>query len=249
MRQNRVLLFLGAVITIGGSLTLLLSNTILYNWLIVGFGIRVFGHIKTIGICIVAGGMLIMLLACIPLLRTWLQARHTQSQQSEQERKRERIVAAYAEDNGNPRLARQRLELFQTDFPSFGEITNCNLDYLAMLDVLRTKQELLIKSNDAKYINDTIEVFNGVERSICQNIQSIINLCTVAQNPQALETAKVDEYLDNSRKMLDDTVELLKLSGDYVNQYNRGKNETCEDLLKARLTVMSRALEERGVIK
>lgn len=246
-KRNRVLPLLGLAVAAIGTMILLLTNTVLRRWLIIGFSIRVFNRVSLISKVMILIGLAIPTISSIPLILAYISQRLKQSQQTTQQREQDEIVSAYAKDSDDPKLARRRLEIFQGNFPDFGDYAMLCLEYLNRLDDLRARQKLLIMSNDASYIDDTMAIFNGVEHRICNNIQSILNLCIVAETPEDLEAEKIRQLTDDIENRLSDTTRLLKLSADWVNQRNKQKNQTIGDALKAQIEVMNKILESGGI--
>lgn len=108
------------------------------------------------------------------------------------------------------------------------------------MDTLQRKQNVLIQTNDAVYLKQTVEVLNGVERRICRNLRSIINMWITVDRYEQLDQADVKALLDDNESKLSDAMQLLDVSRKWVNSYNENTDgdevqlwiKTIEDSLK-----------------
>lgn len=211
---------LGSLMVIGGILVLILSNGLFRDWIIIGYGVRALGPVHGMGIAIIAIGCVLMAIGGIPMLKTRRRQQQQQRRAKLSAQTRSRVLTDYAQDSENPEFTRKRLEQLSAETPQLeGLVTKC-LKQMEMMDKLQAKQDALIEANDARYLKDTVMVLNNVERRLCRNFRSVINLCIAAESVERLDATKIERKLDDNRKKLDDAKELLKASADWINQYD-----------------------------
>lgn len=216
MRRTNKVLIANIVICAAGVLALILFSTLLKDWIIIGYGVRAFGMARRVSSCVAGfgiGGSLAQ------GLRLFMANKKQRARQAEK-RNRSRVLADYAKDSTNPDLTRRRLQQLQDEIPALEDLVMQCLEQMDAMDALREKQNALIEANDARYLKDTINVLDNVERRICQNFRNVINLCIAADSAESLDEKKVNKYLKDNRKKLSNTKELLKASADWINQYN-----------------------------
>lgn len=223
-RQHVTMVVVGAILAACGVLALALSSTVMKDWIIIGYGIRVLSKVRLVGICLVALGAMFMIICAIPLIKATRRQKQQLDQRRQSAQSRSQVLANYAHDSTNPDFTRKRLEQLQDEMPELEDLVMQCLEQLDTMDVLQEKQNALIEANDARYLKDTVSVLDNVERRICQNFRNVINLCIAADAIESLDTEKVNKYLRDNRKKLSNTKELLKASADWINQYNAGED-------------------------
>lgn len=206
-----------------GLLIVLLSSTLLRDWLIISFGIRTQVFIRNIGFAIIGGTTIGCIIKTIPRLYTKLTQEHAQRQQHE-------AKLQYAKNITNPTLIRQRLTTLLVDRAQL--VKDDGHDYLILpikdrceaqldqIDSLQDRQTHLIQTNDAVYLQDTIEAFDAVEDYLCRNIVNIINLCFAPK----IDYDQIERYLADNQKKLNDSEQLFSASIDWINRYNAQEN-------------------------
>lgn len=222
----------------------ILSHTVLKDWLIISFGVRVFrvisiGELVAIAICAI-----ITTINGVPLAIMKALQKHEQEQELAQQRQQSQILADYAEDSTNPDFARKRLFYLQTEMPEAKDLVKRCLEQMDAMDGLQAKQEYLITANDARYLQDTVQVLNNVERRLCQNFQNIVNLCIATDKFERLDMKDIEKYLRNNQKRLDDVSELLTASAKRINQYNAGGDQKAWDEVRSWIETIRSSLEE-----
>lgn len=216
MDQKKYRLFflrIGLVVAIVGALLLTLSGTLFKNWIIISFGVRAYGKVLMVEASLGGSGAFFALGCCIPIIGAKIQQeRHS------------RILTQSADDVSTPDFVKARLNQLEKELPWSREIVRQCQDQMFEMDAMQERQEALIAANSATYLQRTVDVFNNVERRICRNFQSIINLYIVAGNIGGLEIDKVCRILNDNRDKLDAADQLLRLSVDWINQYNTDKS-------------------------
>lgn len=234
----------GLVILCTSALISILSNTLLKDWLIIGFGVRTFRLIRIGEFGIMALCAIIVGINGIPLMIDVLLRKHKQEQELVQKRQRSQILADYTEDSTNPDFTRKRLLYLREEMPGTEDLVERCLEQMDNMDRLQAKQEFLIRANDARYLQDTVAVLDNVERRICRNFQNIVNLCIAADRIERLDMKEIEKYLKNNQKKLDDTSELLTASAKRINQYNAGDDQKVWDEVRSWIETIRSSLEE-----
>lgn len=215
---------ISVIMAICGLLIVVLSNTLLKDWIIIGYGVRALSKVQIAGSFLCILNLVFMIICNIPMLRA---ARKRQAQMEQKMRSaedRSQVLSNYAKDSTNPDFTRKRLEQLREEVPELDDLVMQCLDQMDTMDLLQEKQNALIEANDARYLRDTMSVLDNVERRICRNFRNVINLCIAAESAESLDEKKVNKYLKDNRKKLSDTKELLKASADWINQYNAGED-------------------------
>lgn len=231
-RLRKKILRVGIIATVLSALVLILSGTLLKNWIIIGFGVRFYSGILIVEATIVGFAAVFTLGCSVPLLKEKLHKK-----QSSQ------ILTRYAEDSENPELAKARLTQLVKELPWTQEIVQQCQEQMRTMDTLQARQETLIKANDAVYLKDTVEVLNNVERRLCRNFQSIINLCIVASSNGGSSAGKINKLLVDNQDKLKNAAELLRVSADWINQYN-ADSDTDRSEVERWIAVIQTSLRE-----
>lgn len=221
-----------------------LSHTLFKDWLIISFGVKTFqlisaGGTGAIVICAIAVGV-----NGIPLIIAKALHKREQEQELAQKRQQSQVLADYTEDSTNPDFTRKRLQQLWEEMPGTEDLVERCLEQMDRMDRLQSKQEFLIKANDARYLQDTVTVLDNVERRICRNFQNVVNLCIAADGVEQLDWNEVEKYLEDNQKKLNDTTELLKASAKRINQYNADGDKSAWDEVKSWIAVIRNSLEE-----
>lgn len=212
----------GVVLAGFGLLALLLSNTLAKNWLIICLGIRVFRTVLMAEIAIVGVGVIILIISAIPFLKNQMVYQRERKQAQARQQQKAQFWEHYAENDGDPELIRKRLNQLWREMPALDALIRRCLNQMDQMDDLQARQEVLIKSNGALYLKDTVEVLNNVERRICRNLRSIINFCIVEDDPTQIAAPRIEKILADNELKLSDSKELLKVSAEWINQYDSG---------------------------
>ena len=241
----QVWLFLcGVGVTVLGILLMLLSGTLFRNWIIIEFGIRSLSLAYIICAGIMFSGLSFSIVRCIPLIKARNLQKREQEQAIAQRRQRSQIITNYNEDSANPEFTRKRLEQLRDDTPQLALLIEKCLSQMDVMDILQEKQSLLIETNDALYLKDTVAVFDKVERRICQNFRNIINLCIATDDADNFDLQKVNKCLDDNERKLSNTKRLLKASAEWINQYNTDGDESDRSEVENWINVIRDSLKE-----
>lgn len=203
-----------------GALVLILSNSLLKDWIIIGYGVRALGSVRTVGIGIIVVGAILVVVRSVPIIRTLRHHKEQQQRAVTSARDKTRVLNDYAQDSENPEFTRKRLAQLREETPGFERLVLKCLMQMDDMDTIQDKQNALIEANDARYLKDTVAVLDNVERRLCRNFRSVINLCIAAGSVDYLDNEKVERKLEDNQKKLDDAKELLKASVDWINQYD-----------------------------
>ena len=137
------------------------------------------------------------------------------------------IAEQYRLDAGNPVNTRKRLEQIKESTPGAANLMDRCLSQLDRMDELQKRQQMLLESNDAAYLKDTVNTLEQVEHEICLNYRGIVNQCIVS-GPTADESKfdmdKIERSLSKNQELLDQSKELLKVSADWIDSYNEQEN-------------------------
>lgn len=197
-----------------------LMNTVLKDWVVIGFGIRVFGILRNVGFVVLALGLLVALIGAIPFYRELASERYAQQRATAAHRQQSQILSDYAKDSTNPELTRKRLRQLQQEMPSIDQLVERCLAQMDRMDKMQARQNVLIETNDAQYLRKTVEVFDKVERRLCQNFRNVINLCIATDLLDDEDERKINRHLADNDTKLNNAQELLDASVDWINQYN-----------------------------
>lgn len=219
-KRRLIAMKISLVFAVSGFLILTLSSTILKDWIIIGYGVRFLGKVQLVGQCLSFMSSACVIIYGIPVIKAAREQKKELEQKMRSVQNRSRVLADYAKDSTNPDLTRRRLQQLQDEIPALEDLVMQCLEQMDAMDALQEKQNALIEANDARYLKDTINVLDNVERRICQNFRNVINLCIAADSAESLDEKKVNKYLKDNRKKLSNTKELLKASADWINQYN-----------------------------
>lgn len=215
----------GLTIFVIGMIALLLSKTVLKDWIIICFGVRALKVICNAESALLGGGLSYAILQHAPVIRSLIAERRQRQEEKSRKQQQSQMMVDYMEDSDNPELTRKRLEQLRSEMPELTMLIEQCIQQMDKMDALQEKQSLLIATNDARYLRKTIEVFNNVEGRICRNFRNVINLCIAADGAADIDMKKVDRFLDDNEKKLEDTRRLLKASADWINQYEADERE------------------------
>lgn len=233
MKGPKILLRLGMFVALIGFMGFALSSWIMKDWLIIGYGIRAQLGIRRItsllliigGACICGSGFL--------RLRAMRRERKTAELQAQEmlqreEAEKEAIRRENSLDSMPIRLQMQRL---QNQMPLLANLFDTCFRQLDRFSSLQKKQQALIASNDASYLEETVGVFDNVERRICKNFRNIMNLCIASGDTMGDPSMyDIDQYLDDNDQRLDEVYELVKASAEWINQYNNGTDNNYSEV-------------------
>lgn len=220
-KKTQVWLFLsGLGVICISTIALLVSCTVLKNWIIISFGVRTLSTVY-VGELIVLGLSFGFTIArSIPFIKISASRKREKERQLAQSKQRSQVLTNYNEDSENPEFTRKRLHFLQNEMPGLDNLVERCLGQMDRMDGLQARQEVLIETNDALYLKDTVAVFDNVERRICRNFRNVINLCIAADSSDALDMGKIEQILSDNDKKLSDTKALLQASVEWINQYN-----------------------------
>lgn len=212
-KLQRTTFMVGVGMVIISLIILLVTSTVLKNWVVIAFGVKTLFFLRSLSIGCTLAGLLFVIAMGIPLLKAHIVERREQKRASE--------WALPAENGISPEYIRGRFESlkYRGDQKFKQYIDETFLTRMDKMDLLQAKQDFLIKTNDAKYLEDTIAVLDNVERRICQNLQSILNLLVGTEEDQRSQE-KTQKYLNDTDKKLSDAQELVNASVDWINQCN-----------------------------
>lgn len=215
-----VTFWLSFLIIACGALVLILSNTVLKDWVIIGYGVRALGSVRVIGITIIVIGVIFLIIRSVPIIKVLCHQREMQEREAVSARNKSRILNDYAQNSENPDFTRKRLKQLVIESPELEDLVAKCLNQMDVMDTIQAKQNALIEANDARYLKDTVVVLDNVERRLCRNFRSIVNLCIAAESGDCLDNQKIEQKLDDNQKKLDAAKELLNASVDWINQYD-----------------------------
>lgn len=234
----------GVITMIIGLVASLLVNTLWRDWIVISFGIRIFKVVRWFSFIIVAGEVIATIHFCILRLRTRILLQRTQEKEFERQQQRSKVLTDYAEDSTNPDFTRKRFQQLQSEIPELSALIDECLAQMDRMDKLQTKQQILIDTNEALYLRETVIVLDNVERRLCRNFRNIINLCVAAEDYTGLDQKKVQKNLDDNEKKLHDAKKLLKASVDWINQYNMDSENSDRSEVENWIAVIRNSLKE-----
>lgn len=110
----------------------------------------------------------------------------------------------------------------------------------SLLNVMATMQENLrelIQTNDASYLEETVQILNRLEQRLCTDIRSMINLCIIAETPELLNRAEMQKIKDRSYKRLEVAHDAVELAALRINKYNSRGFEDGSDIEAYQTTI------------
>lgn len=227
---------IGVVIACIGAVVQLVINNFLRDWIIIGFGVRIFNTVKNLGVIIAIIGCIVTIVFAIPIFRYCFQQRRQQKTQT-------KYLTELGNDNGDPRVALARLIQLVQNIPGSRQIAERCRQQMEQMDNIQERQHLLLTTNDAIYLNDTVEVLDRVERYICQNCIKVVNLCIAAGTPERFNQAAIDQLLADNAAQLKNANQLLQVSAVWINQYD-AKQESRGDLERWIATIQQSLKED-----
>lgn len=223
---------------------LLLINTVLRDWFIISYGVRAFNStLRFVTGCTICT-TIFAILCSIPVFRSLFLLRQEHNRKLADKERESEVLVRYAADSSNPEFTRQRLLQIRSQSPNFANLVDRCLEQMDHMDRLQEKQRLLIETNDALFLKDTVAVLDKVETRICQNFRSIVNLCIISDDPTGLEAQKIDKIIGSNEERLNNAQELLKASAAWINQYNTDKNKSDRSEVETWITVIRDSLKE-----
>ncbi len=234
------LLILGIILSVAGILTIVLSSTVLKNWLAIGFNIRVFRRIRRIGLSLallgtpfVASGAGMAVLQASRERRQLLKWREQREAQSQ-------LLAKYAKKITDPNLIREVLMMIQDGLPGSKDLIERCFKQIQQMDKWQEKQQFLIQANDAYELNETVEISNDIKRRNCRAFRSIVNLCIAADSFKDLDMTKVNKRLQANDERLKCVRKLIQNSVDLIND-----DEAGDDTVTRRIQALNESIRER----
>lgn len=246
-RSAKKKLFCGISITVAALLVWLLSKTVFSDWLIIRFGVRAYHNICLAETVVLLGSSIISAIQIGFFAKIVAAQKRAKRQDEERKKQQERMEAQflkeYADDNTSPELTRQMLKEIRDGTPEMDALVQECQNYMDAMDLLQKKQGILIRSNNATYLDETVEVLNRVEVRLCQDIRSIINLCITTEDIQA-DQKTIDGFLRDAESRVSDARQLLKLSGEWVNSYNEKDNRNDGGEVELWIKTINQSLKE-----
>ena len=140
-----------------------------------------------------------------------------------------KITEDYQKDSGDAINTRRKLLQIKNTCPGYASLMEKCLSHMDRIDELQRRQKELITQNEAIYLTDTENTLDRVEREICLNFKGIVNQCIIAGetgDESKLDMDKVMDIIKRNRELLTQSKELLKVSADWIDEYNsRGKGD------------------------
>lgn len=236
----------GTICIIIGGIIAILSSTLLKDWLIIGFGVRVQAFVVKVGLAITVGSILGVLIRVVPRLYHKFQQHHEQQAQRQAEQEQFKFQAQQSSDPNDPAVIRQLLLRLRKEMPQCAQLIDGFIDQMNRMDDIQARQHRLIAANDAIYLQNIEEVLNNAELRLCGNIRKIANLCIAVGLPNSSTTEQI--HADNET-ILSKCTNLIAVSAKYINNYNSGQDlsrdevdQWCaqlEESLKEELTIPS----------
>lgn len=234
----------GIIIVAIGLIMILLVSTLCKNWIVISFGIRIFKVVRSISFGIAAVGVILTVHYCALRFKTHRILQRTQEKALERQQEHSKVLTDYAEDSTNPDFTRKRFQQLRHEIPDLGDLIDECLTQMNRMDKLQAKQQILIDTNDALYLRETVTVLDNVERRLCRNFRNVINLCIAAEDCDSVDQKKVRKNLDDNEKKLHDAKKLLKASVDWINQYNMGSENSDRSEVENWIAVIRDSLKE-----
>lgn len=242
-RRKRLKRVARAGVIIGAATGILLGAGLIFSdRMIIIFGIKRYDKMLLVVEALFTLGIGMFLLAgFFPFLKDMLRERQTEGLEQERERQKARFIREYAENTVSPELTREMLNLLAEESPGLdGLMKECAVQ-MDEMDMLQKKQQILIDSNGADYLDKTVEIFDRVEQEICRRLRDVINICIVTNTDGIPNMTEIRELLDSNEERLKNAQNLLEKSRQWVRTYNRGEDvdreverwmKTIEDSLK-----------------
>lgn len=249
MKSKDKVLLLVFLLSLGmtGAIIILwvLAGSVLRDSLIINLGIRTFGALcRNLSLTAIGGGVC-ALAAGVPLVKRKLSQRRSLLAAREHELLESKVAKEYAKNNGNPELTRKHLNQIRDSTPQIAETIDRCLRQMDRMDDLQMKQNVLISNNSATYLEYTVATFDNIERKICQNLRVMINIYIAADNPESVDSAKVEKTLTANDTLLANARKLLDLLVDRINKYNADNSYSIDEReVKAMIDTITGILEE-----
>lgn len=247
MKENKrkiyiFLLALGLVIVVTGFLIIILPGTFFKTRIIIKHNIRVLQTIRRAGLITLLIGTPFALGGAIPLITSASKERRQLAKQQSQQDQQARLLAKYAKNSSDPVLTKKVLMSIRDSFPESEEIIDLCFQQMEQIDRYQDKQQLLINTNNAHYLSDTMMVFDEVEQKNCRSFQAIANLFIAADDLSDLDIDKIGESLEANKRRLDQIQDLLQISVVWINDFNAG-DDNVEKKVQAWITTITETLQ------
>lgn len=218
------ILFIGTAILVVGAIICIVSNLMLRDWLIISYGIRTQRLIFNVGRFILVSGLLVSAISvCLWWRDLYIEHQAKKLVQAEQSREA-RILQDHMEGRVDPTILRRQFMALAGNGPAYIKIADRAIDQMNRIDSIQSRQQLLIQSNDARYLADTESALIEVEQRIWRNLRHVYNLYIAVDDIETLDTAKVERYISDNEAKLSSAQELVVASADWINQYESDKN-------------------------
>ena len=234
----------GILIGCIGGVAFILVSTVLKQWLIIRYGIRIYAAIRTGTIWFGIGGIIVAIALSVPSLLSGIRRRQELARDIEQQRQETQILTDYSADSENPDKVRKRLAQLQLEMPALEWLTRKCREQMDEMDSLQARQKLLIETNAAIYLQDTVDLVDNIEREICLSYREIVNLCIAAGSADNLDNDHVNRILEENKNRLGGVQTLLILSAKWINDYNTARQKDSRDQLDSWMAVINNSLKK-----
>lgn len=230
IQTDRLGVRVGAVIALIGLADFLFAGKFLQDWIIIEFGIRAYTLNLEISLGLMSSGVVVMIIGGVYIFIKRLRNRPTSAAQNP------------AETLTSPEYTRKHLQQLQSsiDYAEPNLVQGAN--QMNKMDKLQARLATLIKLNDASYLQDTTEVLDKVEKHLCRNLIKVINLFIAADNPRSVDLPKVQQYLHDNEKKLNDSQTLLDVAASWINHYDADQSNY--DEIETWITTIRESLKE-----
>ncbi len=211
--------------------------------LIIQFGIRSFRTFSIVSWAFVGAGGVIFILASASFFREAGRAAISRNREEMTRKELENASRSYSSGSDEPEVVRLRLEELRKENPSLTSLVSRCIAQMDEMDDLQRRQKGLIESNDAIYLNDTIELLDNTERHICRNFRGVINRCMVLGKGEEMDISQVETPLIDNESRLKDAATLLRYSADWINKYNEDSSDKSRSELDAWISIIKETLE------
>lgn len=214
------------------------------DWLIIRHGIRSYQHLRFGANFAAAFCFGLFILKSGPLVMTWQRRKQREAEVKEEQRKKTKILSDYTEDSTNPDFTKRRLEQLRLEMPELGDLVEKCFIQMDRMDRLQLRLEILLDTNKAEYLQDTVTVLNNVEKRLCRNFRNIINLGIAADGIDRLDTDEVQRYLDYNDSNLNNSLELIQAAAKLINQHNGSSDKAVMNEVRNWIKVILASLAE-----
>lgn len=241
----RVIGVLAFILLTVGAIILLAAGIAFRDWLIIGYGIRTQRAILMIGTVLAAcGAPMLVAFGCYHVHVAIMGHHQEQERRAEQDRQAQ-VLQDHMEGRVDPEIMRRQFKILARGSTEYKRISDLALDQMDRIDSLQARQELLIKSNDARYLADTEAALDELEQRIWRNLRHVYNLCIAVDDTKLLDAAKVRRYMEDNEARLVSAQELLLASANWINQYESDKSSD-RSKVESWLETIRESLKEEG---